>query len=498
MHVRSARWTVPALLLAGALALTVLHGCTETPSPTESAPAARLRPATAAAASQGQWGASYTAPIVAIHMHLLPTGKVLMWGHKGDSYLWNPASPGAGFVRVASPFEIFCSGHTLLPDGRLLAAGGNTTDSFGLAKVAIFDPALGRWTSSAPMAHARYYPSTTALPDGEVLAVGGTDEKGVMVSVPEIWNGSAWRPLTGASLVVPYYPSMFVAPNGKAFMAGPAQPSRYLSVGGTGAWTTVAKRRSSGRVYGSAVMYAPGKIMYAGGGNPPVRSAEVIDLNQPSPAWRSIAPMAYARRHMDATLLPDGEVLVTHGTSGPGSNNVAAAVHYAELWNPVTESWTTLAREPTVRVYHSTAILLPDATVLSGGSGEGGGVSYANSQFSLQLFSPPYLFNTDGSPAARPSISSAPTALAYGRTFTVQTPDAGTVARGALIRLSSVTHTFNESQLIYPLAFARSGTTALTATAPPTSVRAPPGPYLLFLVNARGVPSVARVVRVGP
>src|SRR5205085_8132368 len=103
----------------------------------------------------------------------------------------------------------------------------------------------------------------------------------------------------------------------------------------------VADRKVANRLKGSAVMYAPGKIIYVGGGDPPTNSAEVIDLNQPSPAWRSVAPMAFARRQLNATILADGQVLATHGSSGPGFNNVVAAVHAAEVWNPTPESWST-------------------------------------------------------------------------------------------------------------------------------------------------------------
>jgi hypothetical protein len=249
---------------------------------------------------------------------------------------------------------------------------------------------------------------------------------------------------------------------------------------------------------GSAVMYAPGKILYAGGGDPPTASAEVIDLNQSSPSWRTVPGMAFARRQMNATLLADGSVLVTGGTSGPGFNNQAGAVRPAELWNPRTETWTTMPPETARRTYHGTAVLLPSGQVLSSGSGEGGGITYANSEFSAQVFNPPYLLNADGSPAARPAITSAPSTLSYGQSFSVETPDAGAVTRGTLIRLSSVTHAFNMSQLIYPLTFGATSATTVSATAPPNANLAPPGPYMLFLINGSGVPSEARMVRLVP
>jgi hypothetical protein len=157
-----------------------------------------------------------------------------------------------------------------------------------------------------------------------------------------------------------------------------------------------------------------------------------------------------------------------------------------------------MAPEVVGRTYHSAALLLPDGRVLSSGSGEGGGVSYESSQFTAQVFSPPYLFNADGSLAQRPAITSAPSKITYGAAFTVETPDAGSITRGTLIRLGSVTHAFNQSQVIYPLTFSATGATLLSTRGPDSGRLAPPGPYMLFLLSAKGVPSIARMVLVGP
>ena len=455
---------------------------------------------TSSAATRGQWGATFQTPVVGIHLHMLPTGKVLFWGDRGAAQLWDPANPGAGFTALDKTYPIFCSGHTFLPDGRLLIAGGSISGTSGEPRAVIYDASSNTWSATSSMAQGRYYPTLTVLPSGRFLAISGSDESRTVVPVPEVGNGTSWRRLTSASLAIPspYYPAMFVAPNGKVFLAGFQATTRYLSTAGEGQWTTVGDRVVADRRLGSAVMYAPGKILYAGGGDPPTSSAEVIDLNQAAPAWRSVPPMQFARRQMNATILADGQVLVTNGTSGPGFNDVSAAVREAELWNPATESWTTMAREVVGRTYHSAALLLPDGRVLSSGSGEGGGVSYENSQFTAQVFSPPYLFNADGTPARRPIITSAPARISYGASFDVESPDAGSVTRGTLIRLSSVTHAFNQSQLIYPLTFTVTGATTLRAAGPASASLATPGPYMLFLLNSKGVPSVARMVMVGP
>jgi Domain of unknown function (DUF1929)/Glyoxal oxidase N-terminus/Bacterial Ig-like domain (group 1) len=450
-----------------------------------------------AGTGMGRWDPLFTTPVVGVHTHVLPTGKVLLWGDVGDAQIWDAAT---GFTPLGKTYRIYCSAHTFLPDGRLIVVGGTSTGTLGLRLATVFSPSSSSWSATSNMAQGRYYATTTTLPNGEILAVSGHDTTKAVVTIPEIWNGSTWRRLTTAPLAIPdpYYPAMFVAPNGNVFMAGFPQTSRYLDVTGTGQWTTVANRRVADRTLGSAVMYAPGKILYAGGGDPPTASAEVIDLNQASPSWRSVPSMAFPRRQMNTTLLADGSVLVTGGTSGPGFNDQAGAVHAAELWNPRTESWRTMASESRNRTYHGTAVLLPSGQVLSSGSGEGGGITYANSEFSAQIFNPPYLFNSDGSPAARPTISSAPSRLSYGQSFTVQSADAGSVTRGTLIRLSSVTHAFNMSQLLYELTFVTSNSMTLSAVAPASGNVAPPGPYMLFLINGSGVPSVARMVTIGP
>jgi hypothetical protein len=454
-------------------------------------------------ATQGKWESPFRTPVVVVHMHLLSTGRVLMWGDTGDAQLW---SASTGFIPVSKTYRIYCSGHSFLPDGRLLVVGGTSPGTLGLRKATVFNPATSSFSATGSMAQGRYYPTITTLPNGHLLAVSGHDTTKVVVTIPEVWNGSTWRRLSTAPLSIPnpYYPAMFVAPNGKVFLAGFTQPSKYLDVASTGRWTDVAPRNVADRVLGSAVMYAPGKVLYVGGGNgkpfdgPPTASAEVIDLNQAAPSWRNVPGMAFARKQLNTTILADGSVLVTGGTSGPGFNNQGGAVHTAELWNPDTETWATMAAESRNRTYHGTALLLPSGKVLSTGSGEGGGITYANSEFSAQLYSPPYLFKPDGTPATRPTISSAPTTIAYGQSFTVQTANAGTVKRGTLIRLSSVTHAFNASQVIYPFTFTATSSSTVSAMAPPNRNLAPPGPYMLFIINESGVPSTAKIVKIGP
>jgi len=437
-------------------------------------------------AQVGQWSAVFPAPIVQLHVHLLTDGTVLSWGRIGDPQVWDPAT--GAFTAVPSPSWLFCAGHDFLPDGRLLVAGGHIADGHGLPNTNLFDPATHAWQVAPAMAQGRWYPTNTTLPDGEMLTVGGTDENMTIDTIPEVWDGTHWRQLTTAKLALEWYPRLFVAPDGRIFNAGEEQPSRWLDVSGTGRWTD-GPRRNFGpwRGYGSAVMYLPGKILYVGGGDPATNTAEIIDLNQSNPSWVYTGSMAYARRQINATLLPTGDVLVTGGTGAPGFNNAAGAVHAAELWSPTTGTWTTLASNAVIRMYHSTSLLLPDGRVLHTGSGDG---ANAPRELSYELYSPPYLFR-----GARPSLTGfTPTVVGYGQTVRVDTPDGASITKVTFIRTGSVTHAMDQAARLVPLAFvAVSG--GISVTLPASRTTAPPGPYMLFLVNRNGVPSVGRITR---
>jgi hypothetical protein len=446
----------------------------------------------AAPSDTGVWSLVNRLPFFPVHSHLLPTGKMMIWPGDGgvsgnDPRSWNPADQSV--AALAKPgYDTFCSGHSFLADGALFVAGGHIQNSRGLSRTSTYNPFTNAWTNFPNMNAGRWYPTATVLTNGDVLVVSGDMDPTVGVNkLPQVFQVATgtWRNLTNAQLAQDLYPTMLLAPNGRVFNAGPTTTTRYLDTSGTGAWSFVANRVGGYRDYGSAVMYAPGKVLTMGGGlNPPQRTAEVIDLNQAAPSWRAVGSMQFARRQINATLLPDGTVLVTGGTSSPGFNDPTGAVHAAELWNPATETWTTLASSSGIpRVYHSTALLLPDGQVLSTGG---------NGYPDTEIFSPPYLFK-----GARPTISSAPPSVGYGQSFFVGTPDAASISKVTMLRLSSVTHAFNMSQYINPLNFSQA-TGGLSVTAPPNANVAPPGPYLLFILNGNGVPSVARIAQVGP
>ena len=440
---------------------------------------------TATSDADGQWTPPFDWPIVAIHMMLLPDGRVLSIGRTATPQVWDPATNV--FTSVPSPAWLFCAGHTLLADGRVLVAGGHIKDGFGLPNITYFSGTDNAWTSGAPMAHGRWYPTTTTMANGDVVILAGTDEDSVVITTPEVWSNGSLRQLTGAQQALPWYPRAFLAPDGSLFQAGPTVATRFLSVAGTGSWRQGPRHLyDGGRDYGAAVMYDDGKILYAGGART-TNTAEVIDLNQASPAWQWTSPMAFARRHHNLTVLPTGEVLATGGVAGTTFDDVSTGVHAAELWNPTTGQWTTLASNVVTRGYHGTSLLLPDGRVLNAGSGEGAG---APDERNAELFAPPYLFR-----GPRPEITEAPSEVQYGAQFRIETPQAAAITHVSLIRLGAVTHAFDQNQRFQRLVFTADGT-GLSVTAPSSSNRAPPGHYMVFILNGSDVPSVARVIRI--
>jgi len=448
----------------------------------------------------GQWSAPMTWPLVAVHMTLLPTGKVLAWSDYTDNDGAQVFDPTTNTL-TAVPFfaaNLFCSGHALLPDGRVLVAGGHSgTAHVGINNTTLFDPASQGWSSAAPMPESRWYPTVTALPDGRMLVTAGEINcDGCNAPIPVIYDPATnlWTQLALASHSFPYYPHMFVLPDGRVLAASSNREAIASVALDTSAqtWTTVDPAVLDG---GSAAMYAPGKVIKSGLGRDPdlpgapsVSTTYVIDLTQASPAWRQTASMAFPRTEHNLTVLPDGTVLVTGGSRNSDVGDTAGAVLEAELWSPTTETWTAMAAMRTPRMYHSTALLLPDARVLVAG----GGRDFPEvDQPSAEIYSPPYLFK-----GPRPAISSAPTSIHYATAFSVTTPDGARIAAVSLVRLGAVTHAFNENQRFVPVTF-QPGAGGLTVQAPANANLAPPGNYMLFLVNANGVPSVAAMVSLG-
>ncbi|HVD94174.1 MAG TPA: PASTA domain-containing protein, partial [Vicinamibacterales bacterium] len=442
----------------------------------------------------GQWTGVLSWPSIGVHSHLLSTGKVLTWEQGSQATLWDPAS--GLFNAMPNPWvDLLCSGHAVLADGRLITLGGwdRSGNGLGLSEVDVFEPTVRSWNRARPMTFKRWYPTATRLPDGRLLALSGARNSLTdLVTTPEIYDpvADSWTSLTGAVRSLPLYPFMFVLPDGRVISVGNSEvASRTVTLDiATSTWTVIDNRVLDGA---SAVTFAPGKFMKSGtaadSGNTgaATTTAFVLDMTAATPAWQPTGSMAFPRSFHNLTMLPDGKALVTGGGTDRSAFNTANAVLPAEVWSPSTGTWTTMASMVTPRLYHSTALLLPDARVLVAGGGSDAGVA---DQPTAEIFSPPYLFK-----GARPTIASAPSTLSYGSGFTVTTPDAASIASVTLIATGSATHGFNQNQAFLTLA-SKVVPEGLSVTAPANANLAPPGPYMLFIVNGSGVPSVAAMV----
>jgi Domain of unknown function (DUF1929)/Bacterial Ig-like domain len=468
--------------------------------------AAAAAAVTGSTSQVGQWGPVVDWPVVGMHVALLENGKVLAYDSIGDNAtetyeiqdrtratVWDPATGAQTPVDVTTGYNLFCSGLAHLMDGTLFLAGGNKdTQLNGIVQTHLFNSNTNTWSLGPNMAAGRWYPSVTPLANGETLITeGGPD-------MPEVRKtDGGLRALTTASLDLPLYPWLDVAPDGRAFYSGPDQTMRSLNTAGGGSWQSYGQRDSLNRDYGGHALYDVGKILVAGGG-PSSTNGSVINVNGATPQVSVTAPMAYGRRQHNLTVLADGTVLATGGnSSGAGLVDLNNGVYPAELWNPATGTWRTLAAMRVTRQYHSTALLLPDARVLSAGGGicsTCDAVGYLAKN--AEVFSPPYLFKKSGGLAPRPQITSAPDRVTYNAPFAISTPNAASIRKVALVRLGAVTHSVNMEQRYVPLSFT-AGTGTLNATAPVNPNVAPPGVYMLFVTDANGVPSVARMVQVG-
>jgi hypothetical protein len=486
-------------------------------------------------AKVGQWSELIPLKNVAIHTHLLPTGKILYWGrrkefgsvqfdtlndHACQTYILDPATgqsretANLPVLKDGSTVNLFCSGHTFLPDGRLMVVGGHLFDSQGVNQSCVYDPATDRWTAEAEMNKGRWYPSAITLPDGGVLVLSGsfatgplrppTNDSGTNTT-PQIWRGVGWESLKDHADGLTLFPRFHIEPKkGQVFMSGAQGQSFFLDAAAPGTWIPGPSRALGLRDYAPSVMYDTGKIIFVGGGNDaqtnlPANGAETIDLTAEAPAWHATSAMHFRRRQHNATILADGTVLVTGGTQGPGFNDVdrSQPIHAAELWDPATGNWTVLAEEAVDRCYHATAVLLPDGRVFSAGGGE-----YApqnnvanlpkDTHSDAQFFSPPYLFR-----GPRPTFTGAPDSFSYGQTFQLRVPRAAEIAKVTWIRLGSVTHSFDQNQRLNTLAFTK-GEGEITVTAPANANLCPPGHYMLFLVDDQGVPSIGHIARISP
>src|SRR3954453_17351477 len=351
--------------------------------------------AAAAASSEpavGAWGPLVDFGVPGTHMVLMHTGNVLLW-RKGDEARVGDPSTGQ-LTPVADPFpgapNFHCAGQVVLSDGRVFAGGGTLTKNpTGITSTSTFDPATDTWTRTAAMNDPRWYPSVTVLGSGDVLAANGEDANGVDVPTYEVYGAASnsWTRLTGADRHEDVYAFHALLPDGRVFEASPRPTTWMLDLGShlwspgpPSGWRTVPFTESD-------AIYAPGKILRAGGTTIPdlvaasgaTDRAMTIDFNAAAPAWQDTSPMAFARRRLNLVILADGEVMAVGGTAV--RDDPASAVLAGEIWNPDDGQWRTVASMAAPRGGGPRDAPRGGAAAARGaGAGRGGGAGHGGSR----------------------------------------------------------------------------------------------------------------------
>lgn len=479
----------------------------------------------------GSWGAVIGFPEVPASAVMLPNNRLLTFSAFDDmaydktTAITKVAIYDLATGKVTEPADVntnhqmFCEGLAILADGRVLINGGSNNTA-----TTIYDPVANTWAVGPHMNIPRGYNADTTLSTGQVLTLGGSwydsaGNKNGELYTPSATGGS-WAKLSGvlATAILTAdpagiyradnHPWLFAQSNGTVFQAGPSKQMNWITTAGAGTITNAGNRSgATDEMNGNAVMYDVGKILVVGGAVAyqdagsltdvqATNHAYTIDINggptQPVVSAQT-SSMAYPRAFSNSVVLPDGRVLVLGGQQHPMAFTDTGAVLSPELWDPATGKFTVMAPGAIPRTYHSVALLLPDGRVFTGGGGLCGLVCTTNHP-NGQIFSPPYLFNADGSARTRPVIDTAPATSTSGSTITVSAGSTGLTF--ALVRTSAVTHSVNNDQRRIPLTPSLINGTTYTLPIPTDAGTVLPGDYMLFALDAHGTPSIAKIINI--
>lgn len=459
----------------------------------------------AQAAAKGYWEMlPCDSQTLAVHFVLLHTGKVLIFSGSGNypprhdthtygSVLWD--YDAGTFTPVPISYDVFCAGQATLPGGDVLAAGGtkNYDNPWeGAPEAAVFDVVGEQWTNVADMADGRWYPTLVSLGDGTVIAFSGTNQAGAgLNTVPEVFdqNTGGWTPTPHLRTPGwPLYPHLFLLNDGRLFFTGAslgntAMGGQILDLA-TGAATAVpGLSAADNRDQAASVLLPPAqdqRVMVIGGwgGAGAVANTDIVNLSTATPSYQATMPMLHGRTRLNAVILPDRTVFV----SGGGANPESGPVLEAEIYDPQTGTWTAAASATVPRFYHSVALLLPDGRVATAGSNPDRG----DDELRIEIFHPPYLFH-----GQRPFIEDAPTDITYGGQYRLGTPNARNIQWVQLIRPMATTHSCDSEQRLVDIPFTTDGPCQLTITIPSEPNLAPPGWWMLTIVDNRRRPSDA-------
>lgn len=459
------------------------------------------RAANAQANVDGVWSPVSDWPLIAVHAATTPDGRVLTYGTDGAGKqtgyfiydIWDPSAglEGGHFtLNNMTLTDIFCSSQVILPQSEeILIAGGDNWTGTGTTNTGNNNSNLFDWTDntlarSNNMNRARWYSSATVLVDGTIYIQGGTGG----ADRPEVReDNGTYRLLTNVATngYAALFPRNFLAPDGRVFGYDTNGRMYFVSTGGTGSIAAVGQFPSANAGWTSgAAMFRPGKILQTGGNS---NGAIVIDINGPQPTVTATQSASSRRQWVSATVLPDGKVLGTGGSQV--ENQLSGVNNSAEIWDPATGQWHRGSDGALARLYHSAALLLPDATVLIAGGGAPGPLRNTNAE----IYYPPYLFDEDGQPAPRPQILNAPSTADVGDTLAIEVDTS--VNRVTIVKSGSVTHSVNMDQRFIELPFtAQQG--LVYASLPARASDTPPGFYHLFVIDAAGVPSEASMLKI--
>jgi hypothetical protein len=477
---------------------------------------------------EGKWSEPFVIPIAGISSVLLHNGKVLFWAYDpahykdpkysniGVSYVWDPATRSGHFVDT--PENIWCGGQTILADGRVFIAGGNLRFPDpkapkgqqgweGDASTYIFNPATETFIQQPEMAHGRWYPTVTQLPDNSAIVTSGYDETGsehvnelTERFVPSEGMSGVGLLTTVASKPTPgIYPFQYVLPAGMMLQAGPERVNSWMLDPAGWNWNKLPRMRAdhignaNGIVYTDASVQPVRQIVMVAGGSKGEPNNEWLDSFTPQAGWREYPKWNEQRHNANTIILPDGTLLTVGGNNGDDTYNgtLYSTERYSAPADDLRGDWLEVAPHKIRAAYHSSAILLPDATVLLSEDDRVQTVeAAANHKF--QVYSPPYLFN-----GQRPTLA-APSVVQRGVPFEVTTTvdPKRKIASVVLIAPGAVTHANDMHQRFIKLPI-KAGGAVITATVPDSAALVPPGYYLLFAVDSAGVPSVASFVHIG-
>jgi Domain of unknown function (DUF1929) len=463
----------------------------------------------------GVFGPAVTWPIIPIHVVLLPDGRVMNYGtnalgQQGAQLVydvWDPSMGTGTNAHVVLPntthTDLFCGAQSVMLSGNVLTSGGDLTVG-GIRNSAnnnttIFSPTANTLTENTPMTYARWYGSLVSLSNGQLAMFGGRQNVGPLTPVqpattPELYHpgANAWRSLTGATSTAAfgindwYYPRSYVAPGGNVFVLALNGSMFFVSTAHAGSITQSTVTAPPGHAALPTIPFAPGMALSVRMNQQVV----VIDYRKPTPVVTPTSNIDQVRYWASGTILADGKVLITGGSQIP--NDLTGVAYQAQIWDPGTRAWTAGATAAKPRLYHSNSMLLPDATVLTGGGGAPGPVNNLNSE----IYYPPYLYATNGTPAVRPVISATASKLLNpGDTVNITVGPTDIISRLTFVRTGSATHSNNSDQRFIALSFAQEGEN-VTAVLPRDTTTLVPGFYMLFAFNDAGVPSVAKIFNV--